>query len=64
LVYSVEDSGGIYFIPAFTGLFGNKFTNLAPYWDVNARGTILGLTLYSKKAHIVRALLQGIWLIF
>lgn len=50
---SVNDTGGVYFVPAFTGLF-------APYWQANARATIVGLTLYTKKAHIARALLEGI----
>lgn len=50
---SVEDSGGIYFVPAFSGLF-------APYWDMDARGVIVGLTRYVTKAHIVRATLEAI----
>jgi glycerol kinase len=50
---SVEDSAGVYFVPAFSGLF-------APYWDMYARGAILGLTRYAKKAHIVRAALEAI----
>ncbi|MGQ9628679.1 MAG: FGGY family carbohydrate kinase, partial [Anaerolineae bacterium] len=50
---SVEDSGGIYFVPAFSGLF-------APYWDMRARGVIVGLTRYIKKAHLVRATLESI----
>jgi len=50
---SVEDAGGIYFVPAFSGLF-------APYWDMDARGAILGLTRYITKAHIVRATLEAI----
>lgn len=50
---SVEDSGGAYFVPAFSGLF-------APYWDANARGVIVGLTRYVTKAHIVRATLEAI----
>jgi glycerol kinase len=49
----VEDSGGVYFVPAFTGLF-------APYWDSNVRATILGMTLYTNASHVVRALLEGI----
>ncbi|NIO20867.1 MAG: glycerol kinase GlpK [Candidatus Aenigmarchaeota archaeon] len=53
IALSVEDSGGVYFVPAFSGLF-------APYWDMYARGAILGLTRYSKKAHIVRAALEAI----
>jgi glycerol kinase len=50
---SVEDSGGCYFVPAFSGLF-------APYWDMYARGAIVGLTRYITKAHIVRATLEAI----
>jgi glycerol kinase len=45
-------SGGVYFVPAFSGLF-------APYWDMNARGAILGLTRYTKREHIVRAVLES-----
>ena len=50
---SVEDAGGCYFVPAFSGLF-------APYWDMYARGVIVGLTRYVHKAHIVRATLEAI----
>jgi len=50
---SVKDSGGIYFVPAFSGLF-------APYWDMDARGVIVGLTRYVTRAHIVRATLESI----
>nr|MBC7244518.1 glycerol kinase GlpK [Chloroflexota bacterium] len=50
---SVEDAGGIYFVPAFSGLF-------APYWDMDARGAILGITRYVTKAHLVRATLEAI----
>jgi glycerol kinase len=50
---SVEDTGGIYFVPAFSGLF-------APYWDMDARGVIVGLTRYVTRAHIVRATLEAI----
>jgi glycerol kinase len=50
---SVKDAGGIYFVPAFSGLF-------APYWDMYARGAIVGLTRYVTKAHIVRATLEAI----
>ena len=49
----VEDSGGIYFVPAFSGLF-------APYWDMTARGAIVGLTRYITKPHFVRATLESI----
>ena len=50
---SVEDTGGVYFVPAFTGLG-------APYWNQHARGCIVGITRYTKKEHIVRAALEGI----
>eukprot|EP00818_Percolomonas_sp_WS_P002263 CAMPEP_0117437158 /NCGR_PEP_ID=MMETSP0759-20121206/1380_1 /TAXON_ID=63605 /ORGANISM="Percolomonas cosmopolitus, Strain WS" /LENGTH=514 /DNA_ID=CAMNT_0005228783 /DNA_START=484 /DNA_END=2028 /DNA_ORIENTATION=- len=53
LVNSVHDSGDVYFVPAFSGLF-------APYWRADARGTIVGMTLFTEKAHIVRALLESI----
>ena len=48
LAASVEDNGGVYFVPAFSGLF-------APYWRDDARGAIVGLTRYVTKAHIARA---------
>ena len=50
---SVDDAGGIYFVPAFSGLF-------APHWDMDARGVIVGLTQYVTRAHIVRATLEAI----
>lgn len=49
----VEDTNGVYVVPAFTGLG-------APYWDMYARGAILGLTRGSKREHIVRATLESI----
>lgn len=49
---SVEDNGGVYFVPAFSGLF-------APYWRSDARGAIVGLTRYVKKGHIARASLEA-----
>jgi glycerol kinase len=52
LACSVEDSGGIYFVPAFSGLF-------APYWRSDARGAIVGLTRYINKGHIARAALES-----
>lgn len=48
LASSVEDNGGVYFVPAFSGLF-------APYWRDDARGAIVGLTRYVNKGHIARA---------
>ena len=53
LAASVLDSGGVYFVPAFTGLG-------APYWDPHARGAIIGLTRGSSPAHIARAALESI----
>ncbi len=50
---SVQNNGGVYIVPAFTGLG-------APYWDMYARGTICGLTRSSNKNHIVRAALESI----
>ena len=52
LTKTVEDSGGIYFVPAFSGLF-------APYWRSDARGVIVGLTRYIHKGHIARAALEA-----
>lgn len=52
LAASVADSGGIYFVPAFSGLY-------APYWKDNARGVIAGLTRYINKGHIARAVLEA-----
>ena len=53
LARSVEDNGGCYFVPAFSGLF-------APYWRSDARGVLVGLTRYINRAHIVRATLESI----
>ena len=53
LAQSVPDTGGTYFVPAFSGLF-------APYWDMDARGVIVGLTRYVTRAHLVRATLEAI----
>jgi len=52
LAASVEDNGGAYFVPAFSGLF-------APYWRSDARGALVGLTRYVNKAHIARAALEA-----
>jgi glycerol kinase len=52
LASTVEDNGGVYFVPAFSGLF-------APYWKNDARGVIAGLTRYVTKAHIARAVLEA-----
>lgn len=53
LALTVEDSGGMYLVPAFTGLG-------APYWDMYARGLMIGLTRGTSRAHIVRAALESI----
>jgi len=52
LARSVRDNGGIYFVPAFSGLY-------APYWRSDARGVIAGLTRYANKAHLARAVLEA-----
>ena len=52
LALTVEDNGGAYFVPAFSGLF-------APHWRSDARGVIAGLTGYVTKAHIARAVLEA-----
>jgi glycerol kinase len=52
LARQVEDNGGVYFVPAFSGLY-------APYWKHNARGVIAGLTRYSNKSHLARAVLEA-----
>ncbi len=53
IAQQVPDAGGIYFVPAFSGLF-------APHWDMSARGAIVGLTRFVTKAHLVRATLEAI----
>ena len=53
LALSVEDNGGAYFVPAFSGLF-------APYWRSDARGALVGLTRFVNKGHIARAALEAI----
>lgn len=52
LAASVPDNGGLYFVPAFSGLF-------APHWDASARGAIFGMTRYNTKAHLARAALEA-----
>jgi len=52
LARTVEDNGGTYFVPAFSGLF-------APYWRSDARGVIVGLTRYINKGHIARAVIEA-----
>ncbi|MEW2359330.1 glycerol kinase GlpK [Spirillospora sp. NPDC029432] len=53
LARQVEDNGGVYFVPAFSGLF-------APYWKSDARGAIVGLSRYNTNAHLARATLEAI----
>jgi glycerol kinase len=52
LARTVDDNGGVYFVPAFSGLF-------APYWRDDARGAIVGLTAYANQGHIARAALEA-----
>jgi len=52
LARTVEDNGGVYFVPAFSGLY-------APYWKHDARGVIAGLTRYVNKGHLARAVLEA-----
>jgi glycerol kinase len=53
LARTVQDTGGVYFVPAFSGLF-------APYWRPDARGVVVGLTRFSTRAHLARAALEAI----
>jgi glycerol kinase len=52
LARTVDDNGGVYFVPAFSGLF-------APYWKDTARGVVAGLTRYANKGHLARAVLEA-----
>src|SRR6266852_2389641 len=52
LARTVKDNGGVYFVPAFSGLY-------APYWKENARGVIAGLTRYANRGHLARAALEA-----
>ncbi|MCZ2128363.1 MAG: glycerol kinase GlpK [Anaerolineales bacterium] len=52
LARTAKDNGGVYFVPAFSGLF-------APYWKSDARGAIVGLTRYANKGHLARAALEA-----
>jgi glycerol kinase len=52
LALEVEDSGGVYFVPAFSGLF-------APWWRDDARGVVVGLTRYATRGHLARAVLES-----
>jgi len=53
LAQAVEDNGGVYMVPAFSGLY-------APYWKENARGVIVGLTRFAGKGHLARAVLEAV----
>ena len=53
LARTVEDNGGVYMVPAFSGLY-------APYWKESARGVIVGLTRYANKGHLARAVLEAV----
>lgn len=53
LAGSVKNTGGVYFVTAFAGL-------LAPYWDRDATGTLIGMTSYTTSAHIARATLEAV----
>lgn len=53
LAKTVDDNGGVYFVPAFSGLF-------APHWRPDARGAILGLTRFANKGHVARAALESV----
>jgi len=52
LVSTVKDTGGVYFVTAFSGL-------LAPYWDSEAGGLLIGISAYTTKAHVCRATLEA-----
>ena len=53
MVESVGDSGGLIFVPSLSGIF-------SPHWKEDATGSLFGLTLFTRKEHILRALLEGI----
>ena len=53
LAMSVKDNGDVYFVPAFSGLF-------SPHWDETARGVLVGLTRFTNKSHIARAVLESV----
>ena len=53
LAATVHDTGGIYFVPAFSGLF-------APYWRSDARGAVVGMSRFNTAAHLARATLESI----
>lgn len=53
LASSVPNTGGVYFVPAFSGLY-------APYWRMDARGVVCGLTQFTTRAHLARATLESV----
>jgi len=53
LARAERDTGDVYFVPAFSGLY-------APYWETDARGVIVGLTNYTRKSHLCRATLEAV----
>ena len=53
LAQSEANTGDVYFVPAFSGLY-------APYWETDARGVIVGLTNYTNKPHLCRATLEAV----
>ena len=53
MAYKVPDTGGVIMVPSFTGLG-------APYWNMNSRGMIIGLTRATRREHLVRAALESI----
>lgn len=53
LASEVQQSGGVYFVPAFQGLY-------APYWDPDASATMIGLSQFTRKSHIIRSTLESI----
>jgi glycerol kinase len=52
LAQTAEDNGGVYFVPAFSGVY-------APHWNDAARGTIIGLTRFAHRGHLARAVLEA-----
>ena len=52
-IADTEGTGGVYFVPAFSGLY-------APYWETDARGLIIGLTNFTNKGHLCRATLEAV----
>lgn len=53
MVNTVTDNGGVYFVPAFSGLF-------SPFWDQDASGSVFGMSFHTNKSHILRAIFEAI----